>query len=403
MLGVGLTAFAVGVEVLQSGRGTTAYTTLIGFTALPAVLVGPLAGTLAERWPPRRAMAVGLLLPGLISLGLSVLLRIESPSSLWVLALLGLAAAINTAHWPAYVKQSSMLLPAHMGRTSGLMQLGIVAQRVAAPGVAALLLTVMSTEQVLQLDGVLAMVGVASLWALAGQRAAPGTRRSVVGELSAGVLWIRERGGLVAFLVVLGGSYASGAVLVALGLPLLVAQFGSTGAGLVFSAGGLGMVAGTLVAAGWAPARSVWPALAADGLSALFLVLLGLVGGLVPVSVATVGFLFFYGLHSGLAQAAWQSRVPPQLQTRVFSVRAVALFGALPLMYLSAGPAAALADGVWVLHATLQAELGWAVEPGIRTVLVAGGLGKVCCLTVGLCLPSLRNLEQAVPVLVRGR
>ena len=57
-IGSGLTSFALGVWVLQKTGEITQYALISMFFVLPGVLLGPLAGTLIDRWDRRKAMLI---------------------------------------------------------------------------------------------------------------------------------------------------------------------------------------------------------------------------------------------------------------------------------------------------------------------------------------------------------
>src|SRR5260370_16943059 len=53
LMGSGLTAFALSIWVLQHTHSVTQYTLTIVFAGLPAILLGPFAGALVDRWDRR--------------------------------------------------------------------------------------------------------------------------------------------------------------------------------------------------------------------------------------------------------------------------------------------------------------------------------------------------------------
>jgi hypothetical protein len=132
------------------------------------------------------------------------------------------------------------------------------------------------------------------------------------------------------------------------------------------------------------------------------------------LAAAAFAFLFCLPLMAGSSQVLWQRIVPPELQGRVFSVRATVAMSAVPLASLLAGP---LADGVCepamapggFLAGTLGPVLGTGRGRGIALILVAAGtLSILAALAAGLFRP-LRRLDDAavhapaaVPACVEG-
>jgi MFS transporter, DHA3 family, macrolide efflux protein len=71
-IGSGLTSFALGVWVLQKTGKITKYALISMFFVLPGVLLGPLAGTLIDRWDRRKAMLISDLGSGISTLSIAV-------------------------------------------------------------------------------------------------------------------------------------------------------------------------------------------------------------------------------------------------------------------------------------------------------------------------------------------
>ena len=66
-------------------------------------------------------------------------------------------------------------------------------------------------------------------------------------------------------------------------------------------------------------------------------------------------FLFFIPIAAALSQAVWQVKIPPDVQGRVFAMRAMLSYSIIPLSNLLAGP---LADNVFEpLMAALGAQI----------------------------------------------
>ena len=117
--------------------------------------------------------------------------------------------------------------------------------------------------------------------------------------------------------------------------------------------------------------------------------------------LASIAAAFFFSLSmvAGSSQVVWQRAVPPELQGRVFSVRATIAMSAIPLASLLAGP---LADGVFepamapghALAQTLGPLIGVGKGRGIALIiLVAGALSTLAALAAGMFGP-LRRLDS---------
>jgi hypothetical protein len=102
------------------------------------------------------------------------------------------------------------------------------------------------------------------------------------------------------------------------------------------------------------------------------------------------------------SQAIWQSKVPPDLQGRVFSVRLMmAQFGA-PLSMLLAGP---LADRVFepgmraggALARVFGPLVGTGPGAGMALMLIFGGIFAAVAALAGYLYRPLRTVEATIP------
>src|SRR5690606_14089564 len=101
-------------------------------------------------------------------------------------------------------------------------------------------------------------------------------------------------------------------------------------------------------------------------------------------------------------QAIWQSKVAPDVQGRVFSLRRFIAIAIIPLAQLIAGP---LADQVMEPAmqpgGALSGVFGWLVGVGPGTgmalIFVFAGLAGLAVTVGAAFVPSIRHLESALP------
>ena len=173
--------------------------------------------------------------------------------------------------------------------------------------------------------------------------------------------------------------------------------------GTVRGAAASGFLAGGLLLSAWGgPERrmpTIFLALAAQAL-VLFL------AAAQPsvLLIAAAGFLFTLvgPIINGLSQAIWQSKVPQDLQGRVFAIRLMIAMSAMPLSFLVAGP---LADHVFepmlmpggLLAGTVGRWIGVGPGRGIGLLFIMLGVMMLLVTALGALSPRLRNLETEVP------
>ncbi|HEV7517835.1 MAG TPA: MFS transporter [Thermoanaerobaculia bacterium] len=409
MLGSNLTGFAIGVSVYQQTGSATRFAFIALVTTLPAVLLSPLAGALIDRVNRRTAMIVSDSGAGLATLILALLLW-RGHLELWeIYLLLAVSSTFGALQWPAFSAATTLLVPKrHLGRASGMVQMGEGAAAIVAPVLAGALVVSLGLESVVLIDFATFVFAVATLLCVripAPAVSAEGAqvRGSLWREALSGWSFIRERPGLLSLLVLfatLGVSLGMVQVL----LPPLVLSFTSAAVfGRVASVAGLGMLAGSLVVSVWGgPKRRVAGILG-------FLLIKGAIlflGGWKPsaplITVAAFVFLFLDPLLYASSQALWQSKVPPDLQGRVFAMRKMVGWSTLPLAYLFAGP---LADRVFEpllaaggpLAGNVGRLIGVGKGRGIGLLFILLGCFVLITVLVALRNPRLRRVEQELP------
>jgi hypothetical protein len=163
------------------------------------------------------------------------------------------------------------------------------------------------------------------------------------------------------------------------------------------------MVGGLALSAWGGPKRKVDGVLlgmAASGL--LGMTLLGI--GRTPLVWMVAAFLtmLFIPTSNGSNQAIWQSKVPPELQGRVFGTRALIAQISAPISMTIAGP---LADKIMtpamMPGGPLADTFGWLVGTGpgagIGLIFVFLGLIGVAIALSGYTVKAVRDVEKTIP------
>ena len=173
--------------------------------------------------------------------------------------------------------------------------------------------------------------------------------------------------------------------------------------GSVLSSGGLGMLAGTVLMSAWGgPKVRIYGVLIFKTLAGLAIMAIGLSRSIPLIALATFFYYLPFPLVNGSDQAIWQSKVPPEVQGRVFSIRRMLARSMIPLAYLSAGP---LSDKVFKPllseSGSLAQSLGqlFGVGPSRGMGLLIFLMGEIIVvLTLAAALdPRVRNLETELP------
>lgn len=410
-LGSAMTGFGLGIWVYQETGSALQLALIVAAARVPMLVVSPFAGAIVDRWNRRRAMVLadaGAALGTLITM----ILVLSGALEIWHLYFtMSLSGVFRAFQFPAYSAATTLLLPKqHYARGSGMVQLAGSIGGIAAPVVAAAIVVWQGLGLIFMIDFATFLFAVGTLLLVRfpeGEKSAPQGRgvRGLLLEAKEGLDFILDRRALFILMlsfVMVNFAFAFQGVLV---IPLLLNLTSEQTAGLVVSMGSAGVVVGSVVLSAWGGPRDrirgVYYPIAAMGIG---LILMGIRPWL---ALVVLGILLMNGTHpiaGGSSQAIWQSKVPVELQGRVFSIRQVSAIAASPVAFLAAG---ALADGIF--EPLLADEGSWLASilesgpgRGIGFMFVLAGLLAIAIVIWALRHPRIRNLESEIPDVERS-
>ena len=407
--GSSLTGFALGAWVYQETHSTTLFSLILLFTVLPSLLFAPLAGALVDRWDRRRVM-IAADSGAAVCTGLLMLLIYTGQLEIWhIYVIMGFSSLFRALQVPAYTASVSLLVPREqLGRANGIMQLEATSSYLLSPILAGWLLETVGIVNVMWID--LATFFFAVIIVLAVRFPRPVVREkdtsmrpSLWQEMAVGWQFISTRSGFIGLMVLFGlGNYAN-LMTDTLMPPMLLELSSPTILGSVLSTGGLGMLVGTLLMSAWGgPKKRIYGVLIFKTLAGLAIMAIGLFRSIPLIALATFFYYLPFPLVNGSDQAIWQSKVPPEVQGRVFSIRRMLARSMIPLAYLTAGP---LSDKVFKPllseNGPLAHSLGqiFGVGPSRGMGLLISLMGLfIVILTLSTALnPRVRNMEAELP------
>ena len=388
LIGTGLVQFAL-IWWLTVETGSAKVLALAtGVSIAPAIVVGPIAGTLVDRWSRRQVLifADGLAAAATVVLALLFWMGSAQP---WHVYLLMLVRSFGqTFHLPAMLATTPLLVPtAHLPRVAGANRSidGIV--MFIAPPLGAFLLGAIGIQLVLLIDIVSAAVAILPLLVVRIpelQRSTELVRgpKAVLRDTVEGFQYVWSNRGLRLMLFTAAVwsllAYAPGVAFP----PLLVTQHFGGGAkelGFLQAAFGGAAVLGGVLLAAWGGFRSklktsivgtfgmgIGLTLMAAAPKNLFL--LGVIG------YAIAGFAF--PVHSGGLQALYQKVVPSNLHGRFFSLN--------QMVFLSMGPLSLAISG------TLAEIIG------VRPFYWFYAIAALLIASIRLVSPAAKKLETDV-------
>jgi DHA3 family macrolide efflux protein-like MFS transporter len=388
LAGSALVSFAL-IWWLTEQTGSAAVLATASLAArLPLVVLGPVVGTLVDRWQRRWVMVVA---DGAIALltGLLAYLYSQSLVATWHIYAILLARALGTAfHDPAMTASTSLMVPREqLVRLAGIDRTRQAFTDITGPAVGAFLVALLPLQGILAIDIITALLAIVPLLFIdIPQPESTGTPdagwRSVMQETGEGFRYLWHWRGLFIMLATVSLIPLVNTPAWSL-IPLLVKDYFGGGPaqwGWFTVARNAGSVIGGMLMSTWGGFRRRIATML-GGLAILGLV--NVVRGLVPPNAY---WLFLVAaLVSGppaamffaTLKAVLQSIVPLEMQGRVFATQN-SLFWAM-------GP----------LGLAIVGSLGDAI--GIQTLFVLSGVMFLLVALLWALTPSVRNMEQGPP------
>ncbi len=411
-LGSGLTSFAISIWVLDHTHSVTRFTLTIVFAGLPGVLVAPFAGVLVDRLDRRTMLILTNLGSALCSLSLLLLLYAHALQLWHIYLIVACNSIFGTFQWPAMAAAITMLVGREkLGRAAGMLEMGNAATAIAAPPLAGLLLALTSISNVLLVDFLSFFVAIGVLLAVS----IPRPEASSEGKKGKGSMWheaavgwrfIRERQGLLALLLFFAAVNLVTSMCSVAIIPMVRGFATPAGVGIVMSMTGIGMLlGGSFMTATGGPRPRIRGILGSAALMTLCFVVIAARPSIVVTSIGVVLFFLTIPVINGSSQAIWQSKVPPDLQGRVFALRRMIAQFTTPIGDFSAGP---LTDHVFqplmipggLLAASLGRLIGVGPGRGIALMFLVMAIFPLLIAVGGFLSPRVRFVERDLPDVV---
>lgn len=409
LIGSGLTNFALGIWVYQRTGSVTQYALISLFTTLPGIVVSPLAGVLVDRWNRRWVMILSDLGAGLSTLFIALLL-FAGWLDIWHIYLaIAISSTFSAFQWLAYTAATTLLVPKkHLGRASGMVQAAEAGAQIISPALAGVLIVTLHIQGVILIDFATFIFSVFILLLVRFPKPEMTSKGAAGNDLLLreavyGWNYITARPGLLGLLIFIAAvNFLTGIVSV-LVTPFVLAFTSVATLGSLLSVSGSGMLFGSLIMSIWGGVnRPIYAVLSFTLLSGLCILIVGLRPS-IPIFFLT-SFLYFFSwpIISASGQVLWQKKVPPDIQGRVFAVRKMLAWAALPFAYLVAGP---LADRLFEpllavggpLTGTIGRIIGVGRGYGIALLFVVMGILTVLATIAGYLYPRLRLVEDELP------
>lgn len=408
-----MTQFALTIWAYDKTGSATALGIINTAFIIPLFILSPIAGVMVDRHNRKFMMMVSDLTAVLATTGI-LILDFAGTLEVWHLYI---AAGINglgaAFQWPAYSAAISTMVPKeNYSRANGMMSLVESGPTVLAPILAGVLLPIIALTGILMIDVVTFVFAILVLLAVhvpqpARTEEGQKVQGSILQEAAYGFKFIFARRGLLGlltFFIVLNFIIGLSGPLFS---PFILERTNqnSTTLGVVTSANAIGAVIGGLLIGLWGGfKRRMTSIFVGEALTGLFLLVVFGLGRSIPIWIlgAAIGGIFPI-FTNGASQAIWQSKVPPDLQGRVFSARRMIAWSVGPITPILAGLIADyVTEPAMRTQSWLAQTFGWLVgnEPGSGMALqfvMTGMAYMLAALITYLFFPHVRNLEDELP------
>ncbi|MGB2909935.1 MAG: MFS transporter [Anaerolineales bacterium] len=388
ILGSQLVQFALiwHLTVTTGSATVLAIAALVGM--LPQVILGPLIGTLVDRWNRRWIMLLADSIITLATIILAVLFALDVVAIWHIYVVMFIRSLASGFHGNAMSASTSLMVPVeHLTRIQGINQMLNGGLNVVSAPLGALLLGVLPLQGILAIDVVTALIAFLPLFFIQIPQPERIEREQMQHEAQATV-WQDFKAGF-RYMIGWPGLLIVGLMTVGINftiipafslLPLMVKDYFGGNVillGWVESAVGIGIIGGGALLGVWGgfERKILTSMIGLMGMGAGTLIL-----ALAPSSamyLAVVGALLFGVMNPitmGPFFAMIQSTVEPDMQARIFSLLSSVGGGMAPVGLMIAGP---VADRV-----------------GIQAWFLLGGSLCVLMAVAGLFIPAVMNIEE---------
>lgn len=408
LVGSSLTSFGLGVWVYERTGSATEFALIAVAAVLPGILISPFAGAIVDRYDRRKVMIVSDLCAGLSTVIIAVLL-FNNSLQVWHIYLTAmLSSSASAFQQPAYAASISQLVSKnHYGRAAGLISSADAASRIIAPALAGVLIGLIGLSGIIAIDFITFMFAVGTLLLVrfpAYQKQTKNEERSSIWQ-EAGFGWryLLQRRGLLALMLFFAFANFTLSLVSQLLTPMVLSFSTSEGLGLIVSAGGLGLLIGSVAMATWGtPKRQMMIVYGFGILQGVTMIIMSWRESIVLLAAARFVVLIASPIVNGSLQVLLQRKVPEGIQGRVFSATRMVAWATIPVAYLLSG---ILADRIFepvmavdgVLAQSVGQFIGSGDGRGIALMYIVFGLVTLLGTFIAFLYKPMRNVERELP------
>jgi len=412
-IGSYMTRFALTIWLWNLTAEATPIALLAVFTEIPALLVSPLAGAIADRFSRKHLMILGDTVAGFASIAI-LLLHLTGNLELWHLYLMGgLNGAFSRLQKLAYTASISLLVPADgYTRASGMGSVLHYGSVIIAPAAAGVLYPLVGLFGILGVDLITFSIAVITVLFVtipnpssASSSVKKASRPSLLQEIKTGFNYIVTRPSLLILVIIAAAFQFSHDIGKAIYSPMILARSGNDAQvlGMVSAAAGIGGIIGSIMISLWKiKGRKInlflFSIIGAGLSKTIFGIGQNLLIWLPMQFLSSVNFPIMGSARQGIIL----TKVEANLQGRVLAISSTLVGVASPLAKLIAGP---LADRVFTpameengfLTTVFGGIFGVGEGSGIALLYTLSAVGLIVVGIVGFSISNLRQIETLLP------
>lgn len=408
LIGSGLTGFTLGIWVYQTTGSTTQFSLIYLCTELPAILVAPLGGAIADRWDKRWLMIFSDTGSGLTTAAIAILLWLNSLQVWHIYLAMALSSTCQGFQWPAYYATPTLLVAKKdFGRANGMIQLGKAAGQLFSPMLAGILVAKIQVQGVVLIDfATFAFALLILLLVRFPPYQKQNTQEAKVPlwqDISFAWSYLLERPGLMMMLLFFVVTNFTIGLVQVLTTPMVLGFTNAQTLGRILSLGGSGWLFGAILMSIWGgPPKKVYGIFGFELLLGLSILVAGLRPSSIIITIAAFTFFFSVPIIISCANGIRQVKVAPAIQGRVFAMWGAIAWSSFPVAYLVAG---SLADRIFqplLIEGGLLADsigkiIGVGAGRGIGFLFILVGIFIILATITAYQYLPLRLVEEELP------
>ena len=403
LFGSRLTEFALAVWVFQKTDSITQFALIFLLFYLPSIIISPLAGILVDRWNRRYCMIFSDLIAGITSLVIMILVA-KQQLEVWHIYLgIIILSLVRALQLPAYNSSITQLVAKqNLTRANGMVQVATAVVKIITPAIAGFLIRIIQLEGILLIDLSTFIFAMITLFTVRFPQFKPAKSQKIrfsnlLEETLSSWNYIARRSNLVKLLIFVAVTYFTFSMSEVLFWAFILSFSSSKELGLLLSIGGCGMLLGSLlitIRGGFS--LRIYGILFSVQLQGILLILFSLKTSIVTAAVGIFGYLFVQPIIVSCNLSIWQSKIPLNLQGRVFALQQILERSLAIFAYLIIGP---LVDYLFepLTGNNLGETIGLDSGQGVGLLISLIGIINIVATLLAYGDVHLRRLETELP------